>query len=1030
MELSNRIEIAFKKLKASVYSDKTQLVLRNRIVDYETDGIQEHLQQIETALCSDEAKWNGFEKQLLSSIQSLLFPKKLVGCENSVIVNVNDEKIEIKDPQYFFDSNVDVQILGILWIMYIGRVLDEKMYPHSYGNRLRKNLINADSNEITYSPNLFEPYFKNYESWRDQGLEYAKECLNSKQDALVLTLDFRSFFYSVHFSQKDFADIYAVTKNEEPWMNRINNFVFHVIKQYSSAFDGIYDKRTFLPIGFYPSNVLANWRLDNFDNMLINRWNPVYFGRYVDDIIIVDKIEKNSILYEAAHNGTLDKDTVIEYYFCNCNATKNSVDCCKENRELLIWTNRPEDKEGMNPVNQKLHKKVERIYRVNQELLQSEESNITVQNKKVKAFYFKEGATAALLSCFQSQIAANASEFRLMPDVDAVMTDNNYSEIFNLRRSDTLNKLSGVEDVGLDKFALSKFLGKYLRVGGMINDYKETDFERHLLRIFDQRALIENYTMWEKLFEILVVNARFKELVELTLKIINAITKLEYSSYTSTPANVKTSLLKVFFSALSRSTALTWGSRWAVLFEPIQALLTEQNTNFENSEICFSFVEKLCAQRKKYCLTRMVDKYAMPILIDSILGNSDGACLKEDSRIKLYDFKNTVALAEAQRMESCSYRYYPYMVTPQELAFTLSCIQIQAGEQLYAPDVLQEKVNRLYCTLNYHVEPDAKDSSLKRSIEIKPSAQQENCYAIKVGTQRKGNIRVAIANATLLLDDFICVLTGKANRSYTRYQELSTLLTAAIKAETKLLVLPENYLPIDWLPMVTRICAKNQMAVVTGIEHVLSIKEKAVYNLTAIILPYEQDGYNFSHITFHHKVHYSPEEKRLIKGYRCKVNEGEGYRLFNWNDIWFSVYCCFELASIKDRSLFQSYVDMTIAVEWNKDVNYFSSIIESMSRDLHCYCIQVNSADYGDSRVTKPSKTEERDMLKTKGGINKTILVEDIDVEILREFQRKEYELQREDGKFKTTPPLFDTEVVEKKINGELWHYLNEPPGK
>lgn len=33
---------------------------------------------------------------------------------------------------------------------------------------------------------------------------------------------------------------------------------------------------------------------------------------------------------------------------------------------------------------------------------------------------------------------------------------------------------------------------------------------------------------------------------------------------------------------------------------------------------------------------------------------------------------------------------------------------------------------------------------------------------------------------------------------------------------------------------------------------------------------------------------------------------------------------------------------------------YFSSIIELMCRDLHCYCIQANSSGPGDSRVLHP----------------------------------------------------------------------------
>ena len=164
----------------------------------------------------------------------------------------------------------------------------------------------------------------------------------------------------------------------------------------------------------------------------------------------------------------------------------------------------------------------------------------------------------------------------------------------------------------------------------------------------------------------------------------------------------------------------------------------------------------------------------------------------------------------------------------------------------------------------------------------------------------------------------------------------------------------------------------------------------------------------------------------MIRGYRMNPFQGKQYELFYWRDLWFSVYCCYELASITDRSLFQSLADLTVAVEWNRDVPYFSSIVESLCRDLHCYCIQVNSSDYGDSRVMVPAKSEERDLIKTKGGRNHTILTDHIKLGPLRAYQRKEYELQRDDFHFKATPPRFDKDIPAYKQNGTLWEYLTK----
>lgn len=132
------------------------------------------------------------------------------------------------------------------------------------------------------------------------------------------------------------------------------------------------------------------------------------------------------------------------------------------------------------------------------------------------------------------------------------------------------------------------------------------------------------------------------------------------------------------------------------------------------------------------------------------------------------------------------------------------------------------------------------------------------------------------------------------------------------------------------------------------------------------------------------------------------------------------LYCCYELTSIADRSIFQSFADAIIAVEWNHDVNYYSNIIESLSRDVHCYCIQVNTSDYGDSRITQPTKTEKKDILRTKGGANAAVLVGKIEIAKLREFQAKTYELQKDDSTYKPTPPNFNSRIAYQKSTGQL----------
>jgi hypothetical protein len=363
-------ERAYKKLKGSVYYDKTQSILRASIVDFEGDGnIDNLLSALRDKVKASEDDWESYKSDLLSSIKVVSFPKSIKGSNNgNTILNYNINNIKVDHYQFFFDSMVEVQILGIIWISTIGVELDATFYTHSYGNRLRKRIAKeveesvyklssgVNDNEYligAFSPYLFEPYFSQYESWRDKGLEIAQTCLTNKENVLVLTMDFKSFFHSVDLNKvffdefmSNYIDKYTEAVDSETLteISRINTFVYEVLEYYSSISRKVIQsndekQNIFLPIGFFPSNILSNWYLDKFDRAIIDRWNPTYYGRYVDDIIIVDKVESNSrihkILSQQSSSGAKENlsERIINHYLGKCNAKKDLI--CDAQRQLL-----------------------------------------------------------------------------------------------------------------------------------------------------------------------------------------------------------------------------------------------------------------------------------------------------------------------------------------------------------------------------------------------------------------------------------------------------------------------------------------------------------------------------------------------------------------------------------------------------------------------------------------------------------------------------------------------------------------------
>ena len=56
------------------------------------------------------------------------------------------------------------------------------------------------------------------------------------------------------------------------------------------------------------------------------------------------------------------------------------------------------------------------------------------------------------------------------------------------------------------------------------------------------------------------------------------------------------------------------------------------------------------------------------------------------------------------------------------------------------------------------------------------------------------------------------------------------------------------------------------------------------------------------------------------------------------------------------------------SIEYNQDTSYFSNIVESTTRDLGCFVVQVNTSNYGDTRIVGPCKRNYLNICSISGG--------------------------------------------------------------
>lgn len=188
------------------------------------------------------------------------------------------------------------------------------------------------------------------------------------------------------------------------------------------------------------------------------------------------------------------------------------------------------------------------------------------------------------------------------------------------------------------------------------------------------------------------------------------------------------------------------------------------------------------------------------------------------------------------------------------------------------------------------------------------------------------------------------------------------------------------------------------MAIITGLEH-LNIEGK-FYNFLVSIFPVKVEDFTLVNINFHLKVHYAPDEISQF-GEKNLVN-GEYYEMHKWRGLNISPYCCYELTSIHDRALFKyDGVNVIAAPVFNRDVDYFSNIVESLSRDLDSFIIQANDSFYGDSRIFQPARKHYKHIMRVSGGINHTALISELKIKDLKNHLSKPKNVQAESEKWK-----------------------------
>lgn len=951
-EKTNRmVQGAYRKLKSYYYYNKNFLIMRKKIAAFEEDPASMYaaFENITMALCHP-VKFKGYVEGLVSHIDFYAIPKKFDAepvTGTSIISNTISRNKKMKTVNFFIDAPIELHILDSLWTVFLGKMdNDKKILSYEvYGNTINKSSLYMDDDINFDSRILFNRYFNNYSNWRNRAFETLEDQYRFKRDSILVSLDIKSYFYSVEFS---FGKLSYYFDNHE-LLKKIRHLTAIIEKIYATYLDKIRPYRRDmdnlkkghypLPIGLFSSMVIGNVYLHDFDKCVAHTNGIMNYGRYVDDLLIV----VDHTMKKGETSISVLEDTFVKTGIFKKDGTSYS------------FVDYP---------------------------------GLTVQQDKIKLLYIDHTESKAILDIYNDTIKVVPSQMDPLPDSNISVT--NFDEVaYSIENFTKEKKIRDIGLIGIDSFKVSRFFSALPRKYSQIDLYSiKGDISNHIRQIekfFTGSQSIEFYSNWLNYMYFLSISERSKALHTFIADTKRQINELKANSLDKAMYNKTATINKKAKEYLQAH------------LETCLYLALCLNSSFSQKHF-----KRDHAETRRYIHANMFDHSFVTFPLANYLDYQ-----KEVSFCKMS--LNDLGEYPERLEESFKFIWSPRFVHYDELLLLLFYHyhnQNKDGEEnyKYVQDSLVSKfaeINHIkYCP--FKIESGYKKEFgeyLIRTIDVPTSTQEvpKNVH-VAVGSlnisfekclasckNRWANIKLPEKEIIfdILRQSYECLIESGENSNRRKRKE-----------EPMFLVLPELCFPIYWIQDLIRFAKRAQIGIVTGLQYLADDKGRR-YNYILTILPFVSGKRNFKNAFLYvrDKNDYSPIEfEELAKlGFYCKNRSIAEYQIFKWNGIRLSPLVCYELTDIMARALLKGTCDFVAAPVFNPDTTYFSNIIDSAVRDLHAFVVQANTSFYGDSRITGPYDRDSKDIFKIKGGDNDHVVIGTVNFEKLKTYQRNYY---------------------------------------
>ncbi|ELI6451112.1 Reverse transcriptase [Yersinia ruckeri] len=993
--------LAYRKAKVDLYYSSH--VSLEAIAEYE-ESLHTNLTDLQGKIQRDDESWveeneftgNWFlasksvdmtcwEQQRDPQANGLIFSspaEKWTYACNSMAEKSEQKKIKAEF-RVMAQCSLDFHVLSTLWMLKVGHLFDAKLSTCAYGNRLRRTLDGKDINALSIGS--FQPYLRPFRDWRDNGINAMRSALSDSKRIVALTADVSSFYHELNpgfmLDPTFVKDILELELTAE--QSKLNRLFINALKAW--AIETPLKKG--LPVGLPASAVVANVALIELDRVIEQQVAPIYYGRYVDDIMLV--MENGANFRSMAE--------LWQWLFAR---SSGKLDWVKgeENKQISFQPNYLHD------------------------------SQIRFANAKNKVFILAGDPGKTLVEAIAHQIYERASEWRAMPRLPhsssnvgtdlLAATQSNGEVADNLRKADALTMRRAGFAIKLRDFEAYE------------RDLQPGTWKGHRQAFF--RAFIDHVMVLPQFFDLSVYLPRvirlatacedFVELRKLIFALENICNEVRENCLLAIKAcpddhlpseeeiigkwrtqlfsSVLEAIVAAFPPRISKVGKQTWNDH-------LKNWHTRCGLDIEYLGRDFSLkgYQEQQARLFSFDLAHMPFRFiGLPKEMIAQRGipapKTVAHCAKASELLP-----DNVVFGNQVVAKWCKFKILPHGLLFATRPFSLPEIFILNNEA-YTASARQEMRAVVLAVRGFVLGNKT------------PCIDKQGVLQIPDG-QSAGKYGVAVSSWKTSMASWTAAVMRSADQDANRYTRLCRLLDGVIAQphNSRYLILPELSLPAHWFIRIARKLQGRGISLVTGIEYLHANKARVRNQVWASL---SHDGLGFPSLMIYRQDKQRPalhEEQELQRLAGLEMKPEKKWTtppIIQHGDFRFSLLICSELTNISYRAALRGNVDALFVPEWNQDTETFNALVESAALDIHAYIIQCNDRQYGDSRIRGPFKDSwKRDVLRVKGGITDYCVIGEVDVNALRQFQSS----YRSPGKpFKPVPDGFEIEHSRKML--------------